>query len=116
MPHLHQHLRHKTHVIWDWNGTLIDDIDLCVRSVAAILDAHGMPRVTVEEHRRLFRMPVRDFYRMFRSACSDGVLGPERVAVPTIQNPGQRRAPADRSHRSAATPNRRSMTTWLNSG
>jgi phosphoglycolate phosphatase len=63
MLHLHQHLEHKSHVIWDWNGTLIDDIELCVRSVAAILDAHGLPRVTLEEHRRLFRMPVREFYR-----------------------------------------------------
>lgn len=63
MLHLHPHLAHKTHIIWDWNGTLIDDVELCVRSVGAMLEAHGMAPVTLEDHRRLFRMPVREFYR-----------------------------------------------------
>jgi phosphoglycolate phosphatase len=63
MLRLQAHLAHKTHIIWDWNGTLIDDIELCARSVASILERHGLPVVTIDEHRRLFRMPVRDFYQ-----------------------------------------------------
>jgi phosphoglycolate phosphatase len=63
MVRLHAHLSGRSHVIWDWNGTLIDDVELCARAVAAILEAHGLPVVSVEEHRRRFRMPVREFYR-----------------------------------------------------
>ncbi len=62
MKNLEQFLKGKTHVIWDWNGTLLDDIDMCVSVISGLLEKHGYPSISVEEYRRVFRFPVRDYY------------------------------------------------------
>lgn len=51
------------HVIWDWNGTLLDDVVLCVDVMNAMLRARGMPEVATEVYRESFDFPVRDYYR-----------------------------------------------------
>lgn len=50
-------------VVWDFNGTLIDDVDLVVRSVNAQLARRELPRLTVERYRDVFGFPVADYYR-----------------------------------------------------
>jgi phosphoglycolate phosphatase-like HAD superfamily hydrolase len=50
------------HLVWDWNGTLLDDLTLVVTATNASLAAFGGPVVTAEEHRRDFRRPVVDYY------------------------------------------------------
>ncbi|MEI7895601.1 MAG: HAD family hydrolase [bacterium] len=55
-------LKNYTHIIWDWNGTLLDDAWLCVDVMNGMLKERGMPIKTVEEYRELFDFPVRDYY------------------------------------------------------
>jgi len=51
-------------VIWDFNGTLADDIDLGISSVNSMLSKRGLPVLTDrEEYRRHFRFPIIDYYR-----------------------------------------------------
>jgi phosphoglycolate phosphatase len=51
-------------VIWDWNGTLYDDVGWCVEVVNAMLARRGLPRLDgVEAYRRVFGFPVIDYYR-----------------------------------------------------
>lgn len=50
-------------VIWDFNGTLIDDVELVVRSVNVQLAKRELPRLTVERYRDVFRFPVEAYYR-----------------------------------------------------
>jgi len=50
-------------VVWDFNGTLIDDVDLVVRSVNAQLARRELPRLTVARYRDVFGFPVADYYR-----------------------------------------------------
>ena len=50
-------------VIWDFNGTLIDDVELVVRAVNVQLTKRGLPRLTVERYRDVFGFPVADYYR-----------------------------------------------------
>jgi phosphoglycolate phosphatase-like HAD superfamily hydrolase len=50
------------HLVWDWNGTLLDDLDLVVAATNVALAAVGGPRVTAEEHRRDFRRPISAYY------------------------------------------------------
>ncbi len=50
------------HVVWDWNGTLIDDAWLCVEIMDAMLRARGLPGLTRERYAELFDFPVRDYY------------------------------------------------------
>lgn len=51
------------HVIFDWNGTLIDDCELAVATVNALRVERGMPRITHEQYREAFRFPISAFYR-----------------------------------------------------
>ncbi len=63
MQKLTHQLRGKSHVIWDWNGTIIDDVDLCIDIIGEIALRHGLPVVTKDEYLRKFRFPVSDYYQ-----------------------------------------------------
>ena len=51
------------HVIWDWNGTLVDDVQLCVDVINRILHQRDLPEITVQRYRETFDFPVIDYYR-----------------------------------------------------
>jgi phosphoglycolate phosphatase-like HAD superfamily hydrolase len=50
------------HLVWDWNGTLLDDLSLVVAATNASLASVGGPSITAEEHRRDFRRPITAYY------------------------------------------------------
>jgi phosphoglycolate phosphatase-like HAD superfamily hydrolase len=52
----------RTHLVWDWNGTLLDDLSLVVSSTNHVFAAVGGRAVDADEHRTRFRRPVADFY------------------------------------------------------
>lgn len=50
------------HFIWDWNGTLVDDLALNVDIVNAMLARRGLAPVTRESYREVFTFPIQDCY------------------------------------------------------
>lgn len=54
---------HIQHIIWDWNGTLLDDVAHSVHSINQVLAARHMPSLTQEQYRATFGFPVVDYYR-----------------------------------------------------
>jgi phosphoglycolate phosphatase len=50
------------HVIWDWNGTLLDDAWLCVEILNGLLHDAGLRPLTVDDYRADFSFPVLGFY------------------------------------------------------
>ncbi|GIE83552.1 HAD family hydrolase [Actinoplanes regularis] len=50
------------HLVWDWNGTLLDDLHLVVSSTNEAFATVGGRAVEADEHRRAFRRPVAEFY------------------------------------------------------
>lgn len=50
------------HIIWDWNGTLLDDTWLCVEVLNALLVKRGKPAISSDEYRQNFGFPVVHFY------------------------------------------------------
>jgi phosphoglycolate phosphatase-like HAD superfamily hydrolase len=52
----------RTHLVWDWNGTLLDDLSLVVSSTNHAFAAVGGRKVDADEHRSRFRRPVAEFY------------------------------------------------------
>lgn len=50
------------HIIWDWNGTLLDDTWLCVELINRILTKRGLKNVDTDAYRADFGFPVIDFY------------------------------------------------------
>jgi phosphoglycolate phosphatase len=51
-----------THIIWDWNGTLLDDAWLCVDVMNGMLRERSLPEISLERYREIFDFPVRDYY------------------------------------------------------
>lgn len=49
--------------IWDWNGTLIDDMKVCVDILNRSLSSRGLPQLTAEKYLEIFEFPVINFYR-----------------------------------------------------
>jgi phosphoglycolate phosphatase len=60
---LQAHLAHKKHIIWDWNGTLLDDVDEVVEVTSQMLVDHGLQPVTHEQYRAVFCFPISQYYR-----------------------------------------------------
>ncbi len=53
-----------THLIWDFNGTVYDDVDAGIESANRLLCAHGLcPMQSKEQYRTLFGFPIIDYYR-----------------------------------------------------
>ncbi|MGV8910053.1 MAG: HAD family hydrolase [Propionicimonas sp.] len=52
-----------THVVWDWNGTLFDDLHCCVAVANALLDEFGLPVLDgVAGYQSKFRFPIIAYY------------------------------------------------------
>ena len=51
------------HVIWDWNGTLVDDVSLCVQILNQALKAHQIEEISINEYRQKFFFPVAYYYK-----------------------------------------------------
>ena len=50
------------HVIWDWNGTLLDDRWLCVEGINESLKERSLPSITEDIYKNVFSFPVEDYY------------------------------------------------------
>lgn len=57
------------HIIWDFNGTLLNDAQLSVDLDNYVFDRIGVPRITLEDYRNNMTMPRAGFL----SACRRGL-------------------------------------------
>lgn len=49
-------------IIWDWNGTLLNDINLSIDVINALLGARDLPLLTPSRYKEVFSFPVKDYY------------------------------------------------------
>ena len=52
-------------IIFDWSGTLVDDLPAVWRATNHVFCQSGLPELTLEEFRREFSLPFVDFYKRF---------------------------------------------------
>ena len=50
------------HVVWDWNGTLLDDLEVCHGIINTMLERRGRPALSLEEYRQVQEFPVVNYY------------------------------------------------------
>jgi phosphoglycolate phosphatase len=50
-------------VIWDFNGTILDDVALAAASISELLRRRNLPTLDVDSYRRVFRFPISEFYQ-----------------------------------------------------
>ena len=56
-------LKYK-YVIWDWNGTILDDVDINIEIINILLKERKLPPIdSVEKYKNLFSFPIVDFYK-----------------------------------------------------
>lgn len=53
----------EKYLIWDWNGTLIDDVDASVRVMNLLLRKRGMELITKAHYLEVFDFPVKNYYQ-----------------------------------------------------
>ena len=51
------------HIIWDWNGTLLDDRWLCVDSINLSLRKRNLPEINEQKYLDIFCFPVEKYYQ-----------------------------------------------------
>lgn len=50
-------------LIWDWNGTLLDDVTLCMDALNLLLRRHGYPQqYDLTRYKQIFRFPIKEYY------------------------------------------------------
>jgi phosphoglycolate phosphatase-like HAD superfamily hydrolase len=54
--------RRSAHLVWDWNGTLLHDIQAVIEATNAAFAELGMPAITLDRYRELYCVPVPRFY------------------------------------------------------
>jgi len=50
-------------VIWDWNGTLLNDAELCVQTINELLVKRNLPALSLSGYKEVFSFPVKNYYQ-----------------------------------------------------
>ena len=64
--------KHATHLVWDWNGTLLDDIDAVIAATNAAFAEIGLEPITLERYRELYCIPIPLFYERLMGRVPTG--------------------------------------------
>ena len=60
-------------IIWDWNGTLLADVEVSFACLNEMLEKYHLPPVpTVDDYRAVFGFPVKEYYA--RVGIGDGLF------------------------------------------
>lgn len=88
-------------IIWDWNGTLLDDAHMCIGVMNQLLKKRALPLIDKAFYQAVFGFPVKDYYAKlgfdfktepfevpalefmdgYREALPDVALQPESIRV-----------------------------------
>ena len=52
----------QKHIFFDFNGTIINDVDLCLDLLNQILNKQNKKMLSMEEYKNVFTFPIRDYY------------------------------------------------------
>ena len=52
------------HIIWDWNGTLLDDVDLSLEAINIVLARYNRPALQRKRYLKIFTFPVIEYYKI----------------------------------------------------
>ncbi len=55
-------IKNYKHIIWDWNGTLFNDVELCVNIMNGLLRKRNINQLTIDDYKNIFTFPVSDYY------------------------------------------------------
>lgn len=50
-------------IIWDWNGTLLNDLEFCISTINILLKKRNLELLTPDSYKECFSFPVKDYYQ-----------------------------------------------------
>lgn len=56
-------MEQRKHILWDWNGTLLDDTQLCCDIANELILHYDKREITKEEYRSVFQFPISEYYK-----------------------------------------------------
>lgn len=57
-------LTNYENIIFDFNGTIINDLDLCINILNYMLESKGYKKVTKERYLEIFTFPIIEYYKL----------------------------------------------------
>jgi len=54
-------IKRYKHIIWDWNGTLLDDVNIVVNVMNSLLERRSLPLIDIEKYKDIFTFPVKKY-------------------------------------------------------
>lgn len=54
--------KYRTHLVWDWNGTLLDDNTAVVGATNAAFGEVGVEPISLDQYREMYCIPIPRFY------------------------------------------------------
>ena len=76
-------MRRINTIIWDWNGTLLDDIDICLNVINILLGKRNRKPLSRERYKSIFTFPVHEYYKKAGFDFSDEPF--DKIATEFIQ-------------------------------
>ncbi len=61
------------HVFWDWNGTLLNDLQASYLAVEDMLSARNLPSITIEQYRDYIDIPIIRFYEKVMDVSKENI-------------------------------------------
>lgn len=52
----------ETSIIWDWNGTLLNDVDIALKTMNILLKRYNCQPLTKTRYKEIFQFPVENYY------------------------------------------------------
>ena len=59
------------YVLWDWNGTIVDDLDINLKIINQLLKERNLPTITLQRYKEIFTFPIIEFYRSAGFDCQE---------------------------------------------
>jgi phosphoglycolate phosphatase len=56
--------KNYSHIIWDWNGTLFNDVELCANVMNLLLTQESLPNISIQKYKEIFTFPVVEYYKI----------------------------------------------------
>ncbi|HPE86198.1 MAG TPA: HAD hydrolase-like protein [Bacteroidales bacterium] len=50
-------------ILWDWNGTLLNDTEICIQVMNAMLKKRNKPLLSPKHYQEVFTFPVSEYYQ-----------------------------------------------------
>lgn len=61
---MNQSSKSYQHIIWDWNGTLFNDVELCADVMNLLLTQESLPNISIQKYKEIFTFPVIEYYKI----------------------------------------------------